>query len=492
MKAILAPSGIPARREVRARYEAGLGSSNRTRSSPPVNAQFVYRELTPYIRRRLVDDSRDLVDNSPFMHGLIERMVTYVVGCGIYPLSASKDQEWAAEADAVFAADTESVDAAGTLNWAMMQAQCYRAEKVDGDAGKILFIDDAGAPKVLTVEGHDIGDPLLASGEFEFDGVYLGMNRQPIAYRVRHEDPLGVRRVERVDARWFVHQFDPRRANQPRGIPLLAAALATGRDIHDILALEKAAVKDASSKVDIIKTASGELSAESFLNSGGSTLNGSDGTDPAVYYRETVGPEAMVLRHGDEHTPYEPKRPGPAWQGFMDFLSQTVCISANIPPSVLLQIKVGGADTRRDLAAAARVFELEQNRIARQHSKTRNFFIESRIRDGTLSPAPDDWRSVSWQFPKTITVDAGREAQQDREDVRAGLMSEEEYHGRYGSNWKRHREQINTEARDRVQRAKRLASEESIPFELALSLLGEREPAQIITATATSQQEQTP
>ena len=486
MSAILAPSGMLARRELsiaRARYEAGMGGS-RARSNPTVAATHIYREITPAVRRRLVDDSRDLCDNSPFLCGLIERMVTYVIGCGITPLSASEDKAFNDECDAVFAADTEAVDFAGLLNWPMLQAQLYRSEKRDGDSGVILGLDDDGNPKVFPVEGHSIGDPLRYSTGEEFDGVIVGSRGKPAQYRVTLENPLGIRTYEVVDAPWFAHFYDPARPGQLRGVPLLAPALATGRDIHDILALEKAAVKDAAAKVDIIKTASGELSVESFIQTGGSTLNGSDGTDPAVYYKETFSPETMVLRHGDEHTPYEPKRPGPAWQGFMDFLAQTVCLAAKIPPSVLLQIKVGGADTRRDLAAAARVFEIEQIRIARQCAKIRNFFVQARINDGTLSGAPDDWKSVAWQFPKTITVDAGREAQQDREDLRFGSMSEQEYHGRYGNNWRKHRKQIEVEARDRIQRAKRVASEEGISFEMALSILGDRDPVPLLTAAA--------
>lgn len=494
MSAILAPSGMLARRELsiaRARYEAGMGGS-KARSNPPVAATHIYRENTPAVRRRLVDDSRDLCDNSPFLSGLIERMVTYVIGCGIYPLSASEDKEWNDACDAQFAIDVENVDFAGLLNWPMLQAQLYRSEKRDGDSGGILGIGDDGSPKVFPVEGHSIGVPFRHAATDEFDGIILGSRGRPERYRVCIENPLGVVTCETVDAPWFAHFYEPARPGQLRGTPLLSPALATGRDIHDILALEKAAVKDASSKQDVIKTASGEINTEDLIRTGGLTPDGSDGEDAARYYREKVGTETIVLRHGDEHTPYEPKRPGPAWQGFMDFLAQTVCLAAKIPPSVLLQIKVGGADTRRDLAAAARVFEMEQLRIARQSLKIRNFFVEARIKDGTLDGAPDDWRAVAWQLPKTITVDAGREAQQDREDLRFGSMSEQEYHGRYGNNWRHHRDQVELETRDRIQRAKRVAKDEGITFEMALSLLGDRDPVPVLTAAPPQQTESTP
>jgi len=51
---------------------------------------------------------------------------------------------------------------------------------------------------------------------------------------------------------------------------------------------------------------------------------------------------------------------------------------------------------------------------------------------GHTGKPPKDWQEVRWYFPKSISVDRGRDALQDRADVAAGLMSHEEFHGRYG------------------------------------------------------------
>jgi hypothetical protein len=62
-----------------------------------------------------------------------------------------------------------------------------------------------------------------------------------------------------------------------------------------------------------------------------------------------------------------------------------------------------------------------------------------------LGSAPGDWRDVEWQFPVKLTVDAGREAQQDREDVRSGIISLEEFCGRWGLDWRTHLAQLKEE-----------------------------------------------
>ncbi len=473
---ILAPSGRPARAElrrntVRARYDAAFAGGPERTSAPQYSHP--YRDITPSVRLKLLDGSCDLVDNSPFFFGLTERMVTYVVGTGIWPQSDSGNTEWDKRSDEQFLSDVEDCDVRGGVSWGTLQQQAYRTEIKQGDSGEILTNDDAGNPKVLAVEGRDIGDRWgLATSKDLFDGVRIGSRCERLGYVLTSEDPLGTRTTIPVSSEWFVHHFNPLRPGQLRGIPLLAAALNTGRDVHDILNLEKLAVKDASSKTDIIKTESGEFDPAEAYNAGGDTLDGSDDEDRANYYRKVFGPEARYIKREDSWEAYKSDRPGPAWQGFMDFLSQTICLAARIPPSVLLQIKVGGADTRRDLAAAARVFEVEQLRLSGQWARVRNFFIQRRIEDGTLKNPPATWRKIAWQFPKAITVDAGREAQQDREDVRGAFMSEQEYQGRWGANWRKHRDQVELETRDKIQRAKKVAQEEDVPFDVALRMLG--------------------
>jgi hypothetical protein len=132
----------------------------------------------------------------------------------------------------------------------------------------------------------------------------------------------------------------------------------------------------------------------------------------------------------------------------MDFLANTICLSTNLPPSVLLQMKVGGADTRRDLAMAQRVTGNWQQDFASQFQRHYEFVIQAAIESGDLTDPPVDWRQVSWQMPKDLTVDAGREAAQDREDVKMGLMTRREYFGRFQLVAKRETNQFLDEVAD--------------------------------------------
>lgn len=462
--------GLPAfggRQRVQARFNTDSGTN---RSAPPFNASHIYREITPTIRRRLVDDSRDLYDNAPFIRGIIERLVTYVIGSGIWPYSSTGNESFDTQADAIFQEFADHCEIRGGTSWPMLQAQLYRAELVSGDSGLILTSNSFDQPKVLAVDGVDIGSKYRTQGADYFDGVWVGSMGEPMAYDVRFANPLNVERFERVERRNFIHQFDPERPGQLRGVPLLAAAFPTARDIHDIFALYKQSVKEAASKTDIITTESGELDTDDTIRTGGLTVDGSDADGNAEYYREIFGAEAKVIKRGDTWQAYKAEVPNERFTDFVDWLGHMIILAARIPPSVVLQIKVGGADTRRDVAVAARVFESIQGRIARQQLRIRNYVIQYVMGNSRM---PNNWRdAVAWQMPKSPTVDSGREAAQDREDLRVRAMSDQEFHGRYGTDYRRHRDQIYKEAADLVDRANRLVAEKKVPFEMAMALLG--------------------
>jgi capsid protein len=381
----------------------------------------------------LLKQSRDLADNSPIIDGLIERLVTYVIGSGLHPYAASTDPDWNVAANLRWRTFARHPDLRGQCDWTMLLAQVYRTELRDGDCGVVLTSDLEGNPKLATYEGLSIQSErqslTVIPSTTEYDGVKLGSRGEPLAYRIIGQDGES---AEWIDATNFVLVYAPRRPGQVRGVPLLASAIHTARDVQEILDLEKLAVKDASSKTDIIRTASGEVDDEQILRG---DYTGQDGVQRSEYYRRVLGPEARILAPGDEYTPYVSQRPGQTWQGFMDFLSYTICLAARIPPSVLLQIKVGGADTRRDLAAAKRVFDLDQRRLTSQLTPVWHYVIASDIAAGKLTSPAEPLADPIWQVPKSITVDAGREAQQDREDVKLGLLTLEEYWAQFGEDW---------------------------------------------------------
>ncbi len=103
---------------------------------------------------------------------------------------------------------------------------------------------------------------------------------------------------------------------------------------------------------------------------------------------------------------------------------------------------VGGAGMRFVVAKAQRRFEQRQRLlIDRFCNRAWRYFIGRAIANGDL-PAVEDYPKVTWQTPKSLTVDAGRDALQERENYKAGLSSLQHYFGEMGLDWEEQVRQI--------------------------------------------------
>jgi hypothetical protein len=87
------------------------------------------------------------------------------------------------------------------------------------------------------------------------------------------------------------------------------------------------------------------------------------------------------------------------------------------------------------------------------------FVVGWGIANGDL-PDADDWADVSWTTPKRLTVDAGRDAAQERADLEMGLLSLGEIYGQRGLDFK----QEATKRANEMVFLKELAEEKDLPF----------------------------
>ncbi|NCW68662.1 MAG: hypothetical protein EBV86_08835, partial [Marivivens sp.] len=130
-----------------------------------------------------------------------------------------------------------------------------------------------------------------------------------------------------------------------------------------------------------------------------------------------------------------------------------------------------GSASRFVLEKAQRRFEERQNLIATKLcSRVWSWVIARGIKRGDLPPS-DNWWKVRWQTPKRITVDLGREAKSNHDSIKLGLRTMSQDVGELGMDWQEVRGQVEAEAVDLLQRAKRLSSEYGVSMETAMHLL---------------------
>lgn len=387
-------------------------------------------DADPYTRETLAEKARHLNDNSAIVAGVTFRVSTLVVGSGLIPEPNTGDEILDRDCEAIWEEFTPVADALGLDNFGQMQRQIFEGKLINGDGFSYLTEAEDREPRVQLIESH------LVAAENRNDllgGVILDDLGREAAYRVctmrdSNGNPVRDGDATEIEAAYMVHHRWQRRAREYRPLSAYKAAINTAHDMQDILALEKAAVKDACEKTDVIETASGEANTAgramtriALQNQGNSALNA---LASAAYYEKSFGPKAKYIKRGDKYTPYIPARPSPAWQGLMEYLSACICMPLGFPPSVLLQIKVGGADTRRDLATAARVIQVMQYDLACELDKIRRYVLKRKLGAKTL---PTTWARAEWHGPRNITCDYGRQQQQDREDLAMGVVSLQEY-----------------------------------------------------------------
>ena len=116
-------------------------------------------------------------------------------------------------------------------------------------------------------------------------------------------------------------------------------------------------------------------------------------------------------------------RPSPTFQGFLDYLQRDSALGLLPYEFSSDSSKVGGAGVRLIVAKADRRFSYRQNvLIDRMLRPIWLFVIGHAISAGKLPPA-ENWTEVDFVTPRRVPVDAGRESQQNREDIKAGLKT---------------------------------------------------------------------
>jgi len=407
------------------------------------------RDMSPWDRNEMVKKCRWAERESSLFRSILNDLVIYVSGDGIKPQSHASDPEVARQYEEYFARESKRIDVSGK-SFAQCQSILVRAMVRDGDAFAIKVVNGDRA-QVQIVEAHRCGDPTDTDTPSDcWDGIGFGKFNEPIYYSIYQADGSS----RKVEAQSVMHIVDMETASGSRGVPVLQSALCGVQDVKEILDLERRAVKDNGDVNRVIFKGSGFLdedAASEISNSRGSAEN----------VASQMGGKAIVLESSDRFESFESKRPNSTFVGFLAALEKDIC--SVLPYEFVKDVtSAGGAGVRLVTAKAARVFGKYQQVILTTFCQpTWEYIIAGGIARGEI---PDDpaWYNASWTTPKSVTVDAGREAANDRADIEMGLMSMSELYGQRGLDF---RSEMEKRAAD-MAHIQNLAKQYGIPFEL--------------------------
>ena len=440
--------------------------THRTRHRSP-RTSYVYDSrstLTRAARQTLSGYARALYENYGEVKGAIDDVARYSVGAGIRPQSLAGDS--AAEYEQFFNEWAKTADLSGQFSfWGLQKLASIRLD-VDGDLGFNMVTGANDWPFLQAIEGHRIeGD---RTDKTNFDGVAISPKTgRPAAYFIKQQD----KDFRRIPARNFILISDPKRVNQYRGITSLAHAITDVWDTADILEYEKVGVKMRSAVGMVMVTKGGATDdALDIVESGYAASD--TGNVPWQTFDAGMIPR---LQEGEDITEIGGNQPSPAFQGFLEMLMRKTAVGLGVPFEFLWNpTEAGGATQRAVLAKAQRKFGERASLLDEKLNKrVWGWVISKAIKRGDVRPSADWWR-VRWQHPKKITVDVGREAKENREDYKLGLKTLADDAGERGLDWQEIRQQTELENVDLIHRAKRIADQENISLDLALSLMSQR------------------
>jgi capsid protein len=419
------PKSMPAAPAPQASYGdwQSIGVTRARRSAYGAEPRDLRRDLTPYDRLTMVRKCRWAERNSGLFKQILADMCLYTVGDGIKPQSHASTPEIQERYEAYFAEKAKRIDITNRFSFYQAQSILLRGMIRDGDSFAAKVRNGSGEAKIQLMEAHRVGDPLEGKvPEGMHDGIQFGPYGEYIAVNIYRSDGSS----RQILAQSMMMVVDQEYASGARGVPLLQHSINSIQDEMEILALEKQAVKDNGDITRIIKKEGGVLDGD-MANELGSVTGGSYSN-----LANTMGGKLIALEPGESMDSFQSNRPNATFNGFISALERDISMGVLPYEFVSDPSKIGGASVRLITAKAARVFGKYQNVIIENFCvPTWGYIIGQGIADGEL---PDDpqWNQVSWTTPKSVTVDAGRDAANDRNDVEMGLLSMSELYAQRG------------------------------------------------------------
>ena len=435
-------------------YEAANWSPRRgsVPGHAPADAKL---ELTPGVRSELVRKSRYLQKNSGFVRELVANMAIYSTGDGIRVQAQSGDSEWNRNAEAYFALWSSRCEVTRRFSFEECQSLICRGVDVDGEYFVHKTHDEEGEPRIQLIESHRIGDHFGSTGTV--DGVGLDAWGAPTLYRVLQDDG----KARDLPAESVLHVFEPESAGGVRAHPTLQHSINHILDEIELLALEKHAVKDNADVSRVLKTGRGEVDETGDFVVGGIGGAG-EPTDPTSL-QQIVGGKLVALRPEESLDSFQSNRPSPTFTGFLEHLRRDSSLGMIPFEFAADSSKVGGAGVRLIVAKADRRFSYRQMILERRLIRPVWAYVIGDAIDRGLLPPIANWWKISTVPPKRVTVDAGREAQQNRADVEMGLKTLSDHFQELGADFG---EEVERRAADA-----RLILETALKFDVPVEML---------------------
>ena len=401
---------------------AGMSFARRAwYGSTPQDAR---RDVSAFDRQSLLQKARYGEKNYPSMVQYVNDMVMYVVGDGSTPTSRAKDPAKGKLYEDYYFRDTRKADVTGKTG-EQLQRIIINTWAVDGELFALKVNDPVtGKATMQLIEGHRVVNPSAPRDVTPetWDGFVIGKYGEVRGIWVQ----FGEGQFEFKPAGTYQHIADFKRVSGAHGLPPMAQALNSMQDQVEVMQLELRATKQVTDVPTVLTKNGGSIdqNMEADLNGMGTSDFGNIGSQ--------MGGKLLVLEPGEDLKSVAPNFPRQGMDMFNAILSRQIA-SGGLPYEVVNDgSKAGSALVRMVLGKADRYVGDKQCMLHDCYLiPDWQWRIGSAIAAGLLPDDPN-WADVEFSCPSTPSIDNGRDARNDRDDLRAGLTSYSEIYNKRG------------------------------------------------------------
>jgi lambda family phage portal protein len=383
-------------------------------------------------RIRLMNRARDLDDNFSTVRAILTHFVFHIAGSLSYQ-ARTGDSALDSSVEAYLRNWSNDCDITGRHNLLSLTQLVLRAVLVDGDCG-VLVAREKGQLKLQSITADRIGRDIdLNQNDSNYiGGITMDERGRPVSYRVYQRNSSGAYQdFMEQPAEYFCHVFAPTRLDEYRGRSVMATLLDDAADISDIIDYEKLAARWASSQAGVVKTEYGADEEMASVLRGDQDSFGNEikltALEPGRINYLNTGESMEVFKSGD--------RPAQAFQNFVQYLENRMCRAMGVSARVVLDRPSAGPEARKDLMQAERTFDFWRAQMESQLlNKVIRMVLMDAVVKGELPNDPNITRG-EWQWPGSVSIDAGRDARADIELWRTGLATAAELYGEAGHDW---------------------------------------------------------
>lgn len=463
---VVSPAWAAKRAHARKVYRSYQGAeANRLNAHKrPVNQSADQELMGPFGADKMRAWARMLVRDNAYAWGVVDTIVSSVVGCGIVPISAYETPEGEdvedvnEKRDAVFAQWSEVCDINGEYTFGELQAIVQR-EIVEAGEVLVRIVKTSGKeyrgihrPVPLALELIE-ADRLAADKDTYavsrssktriVRGVEIDDHGKPVAYWIYPEHPSSAyairREPERIPANQILHLFRRDRVGQNRGMTWFAPVMQWLRDLGTYVDNELQASAVASCFALAIKSDSpiGPLSNPSAREE----------DDDGNQYDYLQPGMIMRLRTGESIESANPGRPNSSAEPWITLMLRGISVGTGLSYETVSRdySKTNYASSRTSLLEDRRRFRCWQ-RYLKSHlcqpiwdavcdaaalSDVDGFPDATELLDNRRAVAPVDWQTPEWEW-----VDPQNEQKAAEDSIGSFMSTYQTELGSRGQNYK--------------------------------------------------------